>query len=63
MELKMKMYDTTIEWKEDHDDLTADELLDIFTRLMLAFGFMPGSVESAIVELADSYKDDSLCDK
>lgn len=63
MELRMKMYETTIEWKEEHDDLTTDEMLDIFTRIMLAFGFMPESVKSAVVELANSYKDDDMCDK
>lgn len=63
MELKMKMYETTIEWKEEHDDLTTDEMLDIFTRIMLAFGFMPKSVESAVIKLANFYKDDDLYDK
>lgn len=60
MEIKMKMYDTTIEWKEPHDDLSCSEMLDIFTRLMLAFGFHPDSVKQTIVELAEEYTDEDL---
>lgn len=59
----MKMYDTTIEWQEEHNDLTTDEMLDIFIRLMLAFGFHPDSIKRSVIELAEEYQDEGMCDK
>lgn len=59
----MKMYETAIEWKEEADDLTSDELLDIFVRITMAFGYHPDSIKRSIIELAEEYKDEDMCNK
>ena len=58
MKLELKMYETTLTWQEENDDLNSDEMLDIWIKLMTAFGYHPDSIKSSIIDLAEDYKNE-----
>lgn len=58
MKLELKMYETTLTWQEENDDLNSDEMLDIWIKLMAAFGYQPNSIKSSIIDLAEDYKNE-----
>lgn len=59
MEVKIKYYDSTITWEESSDDISTDELLDLFVKFMYMMGFHHNSIIRAIKELAEGYEDRS----
>ena len=58
MKLELKMYETTLTWQEENDDLNSDEMLDIWVKLMTAFGYHPTSIKNSILDLAEEYKNE-----
>ena len=52
------MYETTLTWQEESDDINSDEMLDIWIKLMTAFGYHPNSIKRSILDLAEDYKDE-----
>lgn len=62
MEIKIKNYDLTITVNQP-DDITSDELLETFTKLMYVLGYHPNSIKQAILTQADEIKNEYLCNK
>lgn len=48
---------------EDRDDLTSTELLDLFIKSMIMLGYHQESIKRAIIELAEKYEKENLCNK
>lgn len=46
---------------EDRDDLTSTELLDLFIKSMIMLGYHRESIKRAIIELAEEYEEENLC--
>jgi hypothetical protein len=48
---------------EDRDDLTSTELLDLLIKSMLMLGYQQESIKKSILELAEEYEEENLCNK
>lgn len=48
---------------EDRDDLTSTELLDLFIKSMIMLGYHQESIKTSIIELAEKYEKENLCNK
>ena len=46
---------------EDRDDLTSTELLNLFIRSMTMLGYYQESIKKSIIELAEEYEEENLC--
>jgi hypothetical protein len=55
MKIEIKHYGATYTVETQHDDLTTDEIFDIFTGLLIQLGYQQNSINEAIKELADGH--------
>ena len=55
MKIKIDYYDLGLTI-EQPDDISASELLEIFTRAMIMMSYHPDTVKNAVLELADEYE-------
>lgn len=62
MTLQLEAYKKKYTIETENDDLDIFEYLDIFKGLLISSGFESNTVDSAIVELADTLKDNNLID-
>ena len=53
MKIEIKHYGTTYIVETQNDDLTTDEMFDIFTGLLIQLGYQQESINEAIKDLAD----------
>ena len=53
MRIEIKHYGTIYTVETPNDDLTTDEMFDIFTGLLIQLGYQQESINEAIKELAD----------
>ena len=53
MKIEIKNYGTTHAVETENDDLTTDEMFDIFTGLLIQLGYQQESINQAIKELSD----------
>jgi hypothetical protein len=53
MKIEIKHYGTIYTVETQHDELGIDEVLDIFTGLLIQIGYQQQSINEAIKELAD----------
>jgi hypothetical protein len=53
MKIQIQHYGTTYIVETPNDDLTTDEIFDIFTGLLIQLGYQQESINEAIKELAD----------
>ena len=53
MKIEIKHYGATYTVETENDDLTTDEIFDIFTGLLIQLGYQQTSINEAIKELAD----------
>lgn len=53
MKIKIQHYGTTYIVETQNDDLTTDEMFDIFTGLLIQLGYQNESINEAIKDLAD----------
>lgn len=56
MELKLKIHDTEISIKTEHDDITIDEMYQYFESILLGATFQPVQIENYILDKADEIK-------
>ena len=62
MKLQLEAYKKKYTIETENDDLDIFEYLEIFKGLLISSGFEPNTVDSAIVELADTLKDNNWID-
>ena len=53
MKIEIKHYGTIYTIEMPNDDLTTDEMFDVFTGLLIQIGYQQESINEAIKELAD----------
>lgn len=53
MKIEIKHYAATYTVETENDDLTTDEMFEIFTGLLIQLGYQQQSINEAIKELAD----------
>jgi hypothetical protein len=53
MKIEIQQYGNTYSVQTKNDDLTTDEMFDIFTGLLIQLGYQQQSINEAIKELAD----------
>lgn len=53
MKIEIKHYGTIYTVETQNDDLTTDEMFDIFTGLLVQLGYQNESINEAIKDLAD----------
>lgn len=53
MKIEIKHYETTYIVETQNDDLTTDEMFDIFTGLLVQLGYQNESINEAIKDLAN----------
>ena len=58
MKIRIDYYDLGLTI-EQPDDISADELLETFTRAMIMMGYHPDTVKDAVFELAEEYESSS----
>ena len=58
MKVRIDYYDLGLTI-EQPDDISADELLELFTRAMIMMSYHPDSVKSAVLNLAEEYESSS----
>lgn len=58
MKIKIDYYDLGLTI-EQPDDISADELLEVFTRAMVMMSYHPDSVKGAVINLAEEYESSS----
>ena len=58
MKIKIDYYDLGLTI-EHPDDISAGELLDLFTRAMVMMSYHPEIVKDAVLELAEEYENSS----
>ena len=58
MKIRIDYYDLGLTI-EQPDDISADELLEVFTRAMIMMNYYPDSVKNAVLELAKEYESSS----
>ena len=62
MKIQLEAYKKKYTIETENDDLDIFEYLDIFKGLLISSGFESNTVNSAIVELADTLKNDNWID-
>lgn len=62
MKISFDYYDLKITL-EDRDDLTSTELLDLFIKSMTMLGYHQESIKRSVLELAEEYEEENLCNK
>ena len=62
MKLQLEAYKKKYTIETENDDLDIFEYLDMFKGLLVSSGFESNTVDSAIVELADTLKDNNWID-
>ena len=62
MKLQLESYKKKYTIETENDDLDIFEYLDIFKGLLISSGFESNTVDSAIVEFADTLKNDNWID-
>lgn len=60
MKITIEQYDTKVSLETKHEDVTSTELLEYFTNLMHAVGFLSSSINESLTILAN---DTNLCDE
>ena len=55
MKIRIDYYDLGLTI-EQPDDISASELLEVFTRAMVMMSYHPDSVKNAVLELAEEYE-------
>ena len=55
MKIKIDYYDLGLTI-EQPDDISADELLETFTRAMVMMSYHPDTVKDAVLDLAEEYE-------
>lgn len=58
MKIRIDYYDLGLTI-EQPDDISADELLETFTRAMVMMSYHPDSVRNAVLNLAEEYESSS----
>ena len=58
MKIRIDYYDLGLTI-EQPDDISADELLETFTRAMIMMSYHPDSVKNAVINLAKEYESSS----
>ena len=58
MKIRIDYYDLGLTI-EQPDDISADELLEVFTRAMVMMSYHPNSVKDSILDLAKEYESSS----
>lgn len=58
MKIKIDYYDLGLTI-EKPDDISAGELLEVFTRAMIMMSYHPDSVKNAVLDLAEEYESSS----
>lgn len=58
MKIKIDYYDLGLTI-EQPDDISADELLEVFTRAMIMMSYHPDTVKNAVLNLAEEYESSS----
>ena len=58
MKIKIDYYDLGLTI-EQPDDISAGELLKVFTRAMVMMSYHPDSVKNAVINLAEEYENSS----
>ncbi len=58
MKIKIDYYDLGLTI-EQPDDISADELLETFTRAMVMMSYHPNNIKDAILNLAEEYENSS----
>ena len=58
MKVRIDYYDLGLTI-EQPDDISAGELLEVFTRAMVMMSYHPDSVKSAVLDLAEEYESSS----
>ena len=58
MKIKIDYYDLGLTI-EQPDDISADELLEVFTRAMVMMSYHPDIVKDAVLNLAEEYESSS----
>ena len=58
MKIRIDYYDLGLTI-EQPDDISAGELLEIFTKAMVMMSYHPDSVKSAVLDLAEEYENSS----
>ena len=58
MKIKIDYYDLGLTI-EQPDDISADELLETFTRAMIMMSYHPDIVKDAVLNLAEEYENSS----
>ena len=58
MKIRIDYYDLGLTI-EQPDDISADELLEIFTRAMVMMSYHSDSVKNAVINLAEEYESSS----
>lgn len=62
MKISFDYYDLKITL-EDRDDLTSTELLNLFIKCMIMLDYHQESIKTSILELAEEYEKENLCNK
>ena len=58
MKIRIDYYDLGLTI-EQPDDISADELLETFTRAMIMMSYHPDSVKNSVINLAEEYESSS----
>lgn len=58
MKIRIDYYDLGLTI-EQPDDISTDELLEVFTRAMIMMSYHPDSVKNAVINLAEEYESSS----
>ena len=58
MKIRIDYYDLGLTI-EQPDDISADELLETFTRAMVMMSYHPDNVKNAVLDLAEEYENSS----
>jgi len=53
MKIEIQQYGNTYTVQTENEDLTTDEMFDIFTGLLIQLGYQQESINQAIKDLAD----------
>jgi hypothetical protein len=53
MYIKIHSYQNTVTWESPHHDTNLAELFANFKNLLITIGFMPDTIDSCIIEMAE----------
>lgn len=56
MELKLKIHDSELSIKTEHDDFTIDEMYHYFESLLIGATFQPVQIQNYILDKADEIR-------